>query len=443
MQSFKIRNILPSDNPKLSFVIKSVLTELGCNLKGTAYYDKETDAMYNAYQKEKTVYFVAELNNEIVGGCGIGILENNTCELQKMYILPKARGYKIGYQLLQKCIDFAIKNDYDNIYLETFPQMKSAISLYQKNGFFRIDKSLGNTCHYSCNVWMLKPLKRNVLTLKTEFISALSEIYTTEESNHFFTLLAKEYLNLSRVEIALQPDLMINEKKLHLFYNGLEKLKNQEPIQYIIGKTEFYNNLFFVNKSVLIPRPETEELVDWIVKENKNTKKTLNILDIGTGSGCIAISLAKNLPSAVTAIDVLVKALETAEKNAQLNNVKITLLNKNILENKDLKLSEKQDIIVSNPPYVREQEKEQMQKNVLNYEPHLALFVNNDNPLLFYNAIADFALKNLKPNGKLYFEINEFLGNKTVALLQEKGFKNVVLKKDIFGKDRMVRGYLV
>lgn len=190
---------------------------------------------------------------------------------------------------------------------------------------------------------------------------------------------------------------------------------------------------------MLIPRPETEELVDWIIKENKNEKKTLNILDIGTGSGCIAISLAKNLDANITALDISKKALNIAQQNANENAVSINFSIKNILENQDLILAEKQDIIVSNPPYVREQEKKQLFKNVLDYEPHLALFVKDNNPLLFYNAIANFALKNLKPNGKLYFEINEFLGNETVNLLHEKGFKNVLLKKDIFGKNRMIK----
>lgn len=442
MQSLKIRKIISSDDAKLSFVIKSVLKEFNCNIKGTAYYDKETDAMYEAYQTEKTAYFVALLNNEIVGGCGIGILENNICELQKMYILSKGRGYKIGYQLLQKCIDFAVKSNYDSIYLESFPHMKSAISLYKKNGFFKIDKSLGNTCHYSCNVWMIKPLKRNILSLKREFTSALSGKYSKEESNQFFIILAKEYLQLDRVNLALNSDLMVKEPELTLFYTALEKLKNQMPIQYILGKTEFYDSIFFVNKNVLIPRPETEELVDWIIIENKNEKKTLNILDIGTGSGCIAISLAKNLDANITALDISKKALNIAQQNANENAVSINFSIKNILENQDLILAEKQDIIVSNPPYVREQEKKQLFKNVLDYEPHLALFVKDNNPLLFYNAIANFALKNLKPNGKLYFEINEFLGNETVNLLHEKGFKNVLLKKDIFGKKRMVMAIL-
>ena len=438
MQSLKIRKIIPTDNPYLSNIIKSVLKELQCNLKGTAYYDKETDAMYEAYQNEKTVYFVAELNSKIVGGCGIGTLENNICELQKMYISPNGRGKKIGYSLLKKCIGFAIENNYDSIYLETFPQMKVAISLYRKNGFYAISKAMGNTCHYACNVWMLKPLKRNLLQIKKDFYNELKNVYPKEEINFFFSLLAEEHLQMNRVSIALNPKKEVDIDTISKFYLALNKLKKQIPIQYILGKTTFYQNPFIVNENVLIPRPETEELVNWIITDFKNTSTKLEILDIGTGSGCIAISLAKELQSSVTSLDISKLALQIVKENAKLNNVSVTLMEKDILKNINFTLKYKLDIIVSNPPYVREMEKKQMQKNVLNNEPHLALFVKNENPLLFYDAIADFAKINLKPNGKLYFEINEFLGKETVKLLQQKGFNNVILKKDIYGKDRMI-----
>jgi len=438
MQTVKIRNIIPSDNPIIAHIIKSVLEELNCNIKGTAYYDKETDAMYQAYQKDKTVYYVAELNGEIVGGCGIGLLENNTCELQKMYILPKARGHKIGLKLLKKNMAFAVANDFDNIYLETFPQMQSAIALYKKNGFYPIQNSLGNTCHYSCNVWMLKPLKRTILALKNEFFDALKDIYPKTEIQHFFVLLAEKYVQMNRVNLALNTDFTPNITQLEQFYQALEQLKLQKPIQYIIGETSFYNSIFKVNSHVLIPRPETEELVAWIIKDH-NDKDNLNILDIGTGSGCIAISLAKALHANVSALDVSKEALKIANENAKINKVSIHLIENNILDSKDLKFSEKLDIIVSNPPYVREKEKKQMQNNVLNNEPHLALFVKDENPLLFYDAIADFAKLHLKPNGKLYFEINEFLGNETVEMLRQKGYINIVLQQDMFGRDRMIK----
>lgn len=165
-EKVEIREIKKSDNQKISFIIKSVLTELKSNKKGTAYYDKETDAMYEAYQNDKSVYYVVLLNDKIIGGCGINPLKDgdkNICELQKMYMLPQARGKRIGKLLLQKSLNFAIKSDYKKCYLETFPNMKSAMLLYYKNGFKQLDKSLGNTSHYSCNVWMLKNLEEKKL----------------------------------------------------------------------------------------------------------------------------------------------------------------------------------------------------------------------------------------------------------------------------------------
>ena len=227
-------------------------------------------------------------------------------------------------------------------------------------------------------------------------------------------------------------------------------LHNEKPIQYIIGETEFYRLPFYVNQHVLIPRPETEELVEWIISlpNSSQKEKNLNILDIGTGSGCIAISLAKNLPNAsVFAIDISKKALQVAKQNAVLNEVTVEfieydILSSNIIQTPSIRgknLNLKFDIIVSNPPYVRQLERQEIKNNVLNYEPHIALFVENDNPLLFYNHIIDFAKENLTKNGKLYVEINQYLGQETVTLLKEKGFTNIELKKDLFGNDRMVR----
>jgi release factor glutamine methyltransferase len=196
---------------------------------------------------------------------------------------------------------------------------------------------------------------------------------------------------------------------------------------------------FEVNENVLIPRPETEELVDWILSNNRiiETSNPLKILDIGTGSGCIAISLAKNLPNAqVYAIDVSEQALATAEKNAKRNNVNVIFIQKDILATEDL--GQQFDIIVSNPPYVRNLEKEEIKKNVLNNEPHLALFVQDNDALIFYTKIANLAQKNLSDNGQLYFEINQYLGKEMIALLQNLNFKNIELRKDIYGNDRMI-----
>lgn len=216
----------------------------------------------------------------------------------------------------------------------------------------------------------------------------------------------------------------------------IDRLIKNEPLQYILGETEFYGLRYVVNTNVLIPRPETEELVDLIINENKNTHKT--ILDVGTGSGCIAISLKKNLPECeVNAWDISPKAIETATLNSKTNNTDIKFKLVDILEYQPQ--SEKFDIIVSNPPYVLEDEKKSMDKNVLDYEPHSALFVPNNDPLLFYRKIAEFAKKTLNTNGLLYFEINSAKGQETVDLITELGFSDTVLIKDIEGKNRIIK----
>jgi release factor glutamine methyltransferase len=274
--------------------------------------------------------------------------------------------------------------------------------------------------------------------LKRVFTSEISHLYPQTEVDSFFYLLAKEILSLNRVDIALKfnEEIAISQK----FHEALNNLSEQKPIQYILGKTEFYGLDFKVNNNVLIPRPETEELVDWIIKDYKNTKD-LKILDIGTGSGCIAISLAKNTNNFnITALDVSKKALEIAKYNTQNNTVEITFILDDILSPKSQNYI-KYDIIVSNPPYVRALEKEEINNNVLKNEPHLALFVEDHNALVFYNAIANFALKHLTNKGVLYFEINQYLGQETVNLLINKGFKNVMLKKDIFNNDRMIKAF--
>ena len=271
---------------------------------------------------------------------------------------------------------------------------------------------------------------------RTHFRSELSEIYPTTEIDSFFFLLIDEYLGLQRIDTVLKPDFKINEAKLSTLNKALERLKKQEPLQYIIGKTEFYGYTFLVNEHTLIPRPETEELVEWILNESENKK--LNILDIGTGSGCIPISLAKNLKNAIiSAIDVSEDALKIAQKNATLNKININFIKKDILAADSL--SESYDVIVSNPPYVRELEKVEIQNNVLENEPHLALFVSDDDPLIFYNKIADLAKKHLTKNGVLFFEINQYLGAETLEMLKQKGFKNVELRKDLFKNDRMIK----
>ena len=274
---------------------------------------------------------------------------------------------------------------------------------------------------------------------KGHFINALLPFYDEMEAESFFYLLLQNKHQLRRIDLALDVDSVFSVNEILNWNAILEKLKIQIPIQYIIGTTHFYGLEFIVDENVLIPRPETEELVDWIVKLNSklSKKKNLKILDIGTGSGCIALSLAKNIPnSEVFAIDVSEKALAIAKKNAILNKVPVTFLHKNILETKDL--NQKFDIIVSNPPYVRNLEKAEIKPNVLDNEPHLALFVPDNDPLIFYKKIAELAAANLNPNGQLFFEINQYLGKETQELLEYIGLKNIELRKDIYGNDRMI-----
>jgi len=289
---------------------------------------------------------------------------------------------------------------------------------------------------------------------RTHFIQALSAIYDIGEAESFFYLILEEKQKLKRIDLALNPDLAFSNDEIQLWNSILEQLKKEIPVQYLLGKTSFYGLEFEVNENVLIPRPETEELVEWIIQSQKlsfdsaqDDSGKIKILDIGTGSGCIAISLAKNLANAqIFAIDVSEKALATAQKNAEINEVNVTFISKNILEVVTLSavegLEQQFDVIVSNPPYVRELEKQEIKKNVLDNEPHLALFVDDNDALIFYRKIAKLAQKNLSPNGQLFFEINQYLGKEMIDLLEKMGFKNVELRKDIYGNDRMIRGVI-
>ena len=276
--------------------------------------------------------------------------------------------------------------------------------------------------------------------IKNVFHLELDPLFPLEEVDSFFYILIEAYYQVSRLNLAMDLDLEVENEGLIL--EALKALKQHKPIQYLLGETEFYGLTFKVNENTLIPRPETEELVSWILKKADLNKK-INILDIGTGSGCIAISLAKNLPNAkVYALDVSKGALEVAQQNAKLNQVEVSFMDKDILAVSDSELDKnpKFDIIVSNPPYVRNLEKKMMQANVLENEPHLALFVDDENPLQFYKAITAFAVRNLNKNGGLFFEINEYLGREMIQLLKEHHFENIQLKQDIFKKDRMIKG---
>jgi len=276
---------------------------------------------------------------------------------------------------------------------------------------------------------------------RTLFIKELSPFYDAYEAESFFYLILEDRHKLRQIDLALNHELTFEDNDFIMWEELVNHLKNEVPIQYLLGKTNFYGLDFEVNEDVLIPRPETEELVEWIINENTSTEKSkkIKILDIGTGSGCIAISLAKNLPNAeVMAIDVSKKALETAKRNAVQNNVDVTFVLADILNTEEFRC--KFDIIVSNPPYVRNLEKQEIKKNVLDYEPHLALFVEDTDALIFYKKIAELAKNNLTEKGILYFEINQYLGKEMINLLKNMDFKNIELRKDIYDNDRMLKG---
>ena len=268
----------------------------------------------------------------------------------------------------------------------------------------------------------------------------LADKYTHGEVRIFSTLILKEVCNLSLTDIVACKFNELSDKEKQKIVSIVNRLRGNEPIQYILGKTDFFGLNFKVNPSVLIPRPETEELVEWILLEIK--KINPHVLDIGTGSGCIAITIAKHFQYAtVEGWDISEKALEIANENGQLNEVYVKFSKVDVLKDH---VSQKQyDIIVSNPPYIKESEREIMEKNVLNYEPQEALFVPNEEALIFYDRIADIAKKQLIDGGMLYFEINQAKGDEVVQLLNAKGFVDVELRKDISGNERMVRGKII
>ncbi len=277
--------------------------------------------------------------------------------------------------------------------------------------------------------------------LRTSFVNSLSKFYDSEEVLSFFYLLSEEILGLTRVSIAINLDKIISDNQVSDFDCAKKRLESQEPVQYIIGKTNFYGLPFVVNKNVLIPRPETEELVDWIIKDQINQNDPITILDIGTGSGCIAISLAKKIPRAeVYAIDISELAIKVAEENAKINKVNITFIKADILVSRDI--IGDFDIIVSNPPYVRELEKREIKPNVLDNEPEEALFVPDDQPLVFYEKITSLAKNKLKKEGVLYFEINQYLGLETKDMIENLGFISVEIRKDLFENERMIKACL-
>jgi len=273
----------------------------------------------------------------------------------------------------------------------------------------------------------------------------LGALYDSNEAKALFTIAAGKVLALSSGKLIMQKDIDISFISMQKLLSILNDLQIGKPIQHILEEAHFYGLVFKVNENVLIPRAETEELVEWIISvcntqfsvNSYESPKRLSMLDIGTGSGCIPITLKKHLPNIqVSTLDVSADAIEVAKQNARQIGVEIIFITADILT---FQSEEKFDVIVSNPPYIRDLEKIEMHNNVLLHEPHLALFVSDENPLIFYKAIADFAKTNLKPNGQLFFEINEYLGKETVEMLAAKGFTNIELRKDMQGKDRMVK----
>lgn len=273
--------------------------------------------------------------------------------------------------------------------------------------------------------------------IRKYYYEQLCSIYDRDEANAMIIILFEHYFNIDRVKMALEPNLRLSESEMLKIHFSVKDLLKNKPIQYIIGETEFCDLKFKVNENVLIPRPETSEMVK-IIANSHQPSAVSKILDIGTGSGCIAISLAKAFPrSQVHAMDISEEALKVAKENAINNNVNVNFIQDDILSLKE-NIETKFDIIVSNPPYVRELEKAEMRDNVLKWEPHKALFVNDDDPLIFYRSILEFAMTHLNENGEVWFEINEFLGKEMTELCHELGFSNVKIFKDFRGKERFM-----
>ncbi|MFC3362597.1 peptide chain release factor N(5)-glutamine methyltransferase [Pedobacter fastidiosus] len=276
--------------------------------------------------------------------------------------------------------------------------------------------------------------------LEEHFQLELDEIYDGDEAKALFSLAAEHVLKLSPSKLRMVRETSLTFIDFQKLLSILNDLKIGNPIQHILGEAHFYGSIFKVNEHVLIPRPETEELVDWIIHDLES-KRNIHLLDIGTGSGCIPITIKKYLPlTEVSTIDISNRAIVTAKENAVNIGTEVKFIEADILTYKS---ELKYDVIVSNPPYIRALEKEAMHKNVLSFEPHIALFVSDEEPLIFYSKIADFAISNLTEDGFLYFEINEYLGVETLDMLKDKGFNNIELRKDMQGKDRMVKASLV
>jgi len=275
--------------------------------------------------------------------------------------------------------------------------------------------------------------------LKKNYVTELCQYYDKKEAESLIHILIKEFFNIERSGQAVNPDFRLSESEILKLHFGVKELKRYKPVQYIVHCADFLNARFVLNENVLIPRPETEELVSIILNNEKQAKGKLKLLDIGTGSGCIAITLQKNLfNSEVYGTDISAEILSLAKENAVINNTNVHFQLFDILKQKNNPDLNDLDIIVSNPPYVTFSEKSLMKKNVLEFEPHQALFVPDDDPLLFYRAILQFSEKYLKNAGRIYLEINEKFGKEVVDLIVKHKFHNVELLQDFHGKNRFI-----
>lgn len=276
----------------------------------------------------------------------------------------------------------------------------------------------------------------------THYSKRLAELYGLDEAKAICYIVLEELAQINRIKLSVDPDIRLSESEILSVHFAFKELLQHRPLQYVLGKAWFLDLTFAVKQGVLIPRPETEELVLWILEDHPNTSNRCG-LDIATGSGCIAISLALKMKGlSMCATDISPEALALAQQNNQVLDAGVQILHHNILGSEPLPCAKAFDFIVSNPPYVRELEKTQMKPNVLDYEPHLALFVPDNDALIFYRHIANFARKNLKEKGLLYLELNEALANETQTMLRQEGFESIELRHDLHGKPRMMRAQL-
>lgn len=291
------------------------------------------------------------------------------------------------------------------------------------------------------NINWMWPASNTLVQVRKHIHQMLSETFPDEhERNMLASMILQRITGLSKTEIAIQPDFRVNESDIVWLKNALEDLNDHCPVQYVVGYEEFYGLKFNVNKHVLIPRPETEELVKWVLDDHAISKAPLSVIDFGTGSGCIAVSLKHNRPDwSVSGLDKSEEALKVAQSNALRHGVEVDFVENDLLDFKPI--SRKFDLVVSNPPYIRNSEKKLMHENVLRYEPDMALFVKDDDPLIFYRAIAEISKTLLNEKGCIYFEINEAFGNETVQMLKDYGYQDVELREDLFGKPRMVKSH--